>query len=196
MREITGNLFDQTNADAICIPTNGYVKKNGYAVMGAGVALDACKRWPGIDDSLGILLYNMGNRPFLLTSSHPDEPEAIYIKKTLVPYHVLTFPTKPKNSGPKYSPHEVLSKYQYKAKEPNSDYWSSFRPMLPGFMMKARIGIIKRSANAIVDIANLYGWKSVALPMVGAGNEEMEWESVKYVLETILDDRFYIVKKF
>lgn len=55
MIEITGNLFNQ-QCDAICITTNGVVKKNGDAVMGAGVAKAAAKRWPWLPGHLGHLL--------------------------------------------------------------------------------------------------------------------------------------------
>ena len=48
MKEISGDLFSLTIinfADAICITTNGVVKKTGKAVMGAGCALSAREKF-------------------------------------------------------------------------------------------------------------------------------------------------------
>jgi len=38
MKELRGNLF-HTPCDVICITTNGFVKRNGEAVMGRGCAV-------------------------------------------------------------------------------------------------------------------------------------------------------------
>lgn len=65
MIEITGDLWEQ-KADAICITTNGFVKKDGSAVMGRGCALEAKKRFPGIDKVLGNFLTNKGNHVYML----------------------------------------------------------------------------------------------------------------------------------
>jgi len=48
-------------ADAICITTNGFVKKNGEAVMGRGCAKEATIKIPGIQTILGRLLSEEGN---------------------------------------------------------------------------------------------------------------------------------------
>lgn len=64
MIELKGNLFSLEIidfADAICITTNGNVKKNGKAVMGAGCALDAKNKYPNIDLKLGKLIKAHGN---------------------------------------------------------------------------------------------------------------------------------------
>ena len=47
----------------IVIPTNGFVKNNGDAVMGRGVALQATKRFLGINKKLGQAIKKVGNRP-------------------------------------------------------------------------------------------------------------------------------------
>lgn len=64
MKTHKGNILSDVildQADAICIPTNGIVKKNGSAVMGAGLAKQAKNKWPGIDVQLGHYLSNLGN---------------------------------------------------------------------------------------------------------------------------------------
>jgi len=80
--EIQSNLFDQ-DADAICLTTNGVVKENGRAVMGAGNALQARKIWPDIDKKLGRLLEDGGNNCHII----------IY-RRVKNPYYVVSFPVK------------------------------------------------------------------------------------------------------
>lgn len=60
MIEWTGNLWD-IKADAKCITTNGFVKKNGEAVMGAGIAKQAAKRLPQLPRALGNAISAYGN---------------------------------------------------------------------------------------------------------------------------------------
>jgi hypothetical protein len=78
MIEIKGNIFD-FKGDAICITTNGIVKKNGDAVMGAEVALQAKKLHPSLPQILGNKLKS-GNKVHLLTQSSD--------------YYIVSFPTK------------------------------------------------------------------------------------------------------
>lgn len=62
MRVIKGDLFiTDAPVNAICIPTNGIVKANGKAVMGAGVAKVARDKFTGLDERLGELLRSLGN---------------------------------------------------------------------------------------------------------------------------------------
>ena len=64
MKEISGDLFSLTIlnfADAICITTNGVVKKNGRSVMGAGCALSAKNKFKDIDLKLGNLIKENGH---------------------------------------------------------------------------------------------------------------------------------------
>lgn len=68
MKELKGNLFEIT-ADVICITTNGIVKKNGEAVMGAGIALELRNRAPLFPKIFGDKLKKDGNHVsmFLVT---------------------------------------------------------------------------------------------------------------------------------
>ena len=65
MREVEGNLWDYP-ADWRVIPTNGFVKRNGAAVMGRGLALQATERFPGLAYVLGKELLEQGNHVHLL----------------------------------------------------------------------------------------------------------------------------------
>jgi O-acetyl-ADP-ribose deacetylase (regulator of RNase III) len=60
---------------------------------------------------------------------------------------------------------------------------------------KADIKLIENSAKKLVQIADAFQFKSMALPRPGCGNGGLEWEDVKLVLEPILDDRFIICHK-
>lgn len=77
MLEVYGDiweLFDE-QFEAVVITTNGTVKKNGEAVMGRGVALQAKERYPGIAARLGQCLQQSGNVPCYIG------PRSIYPKK-------------------------------------------------------------------------------------------------------------------
>jgi hypothetical protein len=60
VKEEAGDLFLQ-RCDALAIPTNGTLKKNGHAVMGKGVALQAAQIWPNMPMRLGMLVKLDGN---------------------------------------------------------------------------------------------------------------------------------------
>ena len=53
------------NGEAICVTTNGIVKADGHAVMGAGIALQANKRFQ-VSARLGSYISQYGNRAFNL----------------------------------------------------------------------------------------------------------------------------------
>lgn len=66
MKEVRGNLWtwmpgDGWNVTHRVITTNGFVKKDGTAVMGRGCALEAKNMFPGIALQLGNLLRWKGN---------------------------------------------------------------------------------------------------------------------------------------
>lgn len=88
MLEITGNIFDRdswsckptTPEIALCVTTNGMVKANGQAVMGAGMAKAFTKIYPQLPVILGQKLAYGGNQVYyLLTQGN---------------VHILSFPTK------------------------------------------------------------------------------------------------------
>lgn len=82
MRELTGDLWQlalDLKADAVVITTNGFVKKDGTAVMGRGVAREAAERYPDLPKRLGKYLTAYGNKRFIF---HEDD------------IIVITFPVK------------------------------------------------------------------------------------------------------
>jgi len=64
MIEVIGDIWDIGTVKVIT--TNGIVKNNMRAVMGAGVAKEARDKFPGIDLTLGVMINNFGNRPHLI----------------------------------------------------------------------------------------------------------------------------------
>lgn len=68
---------------AIVVPTNGWVNKDGNAVMGAGVALQASKLIGGLKPTLGKMIKEYGNVVFFFPIRRDDKK-----------YNIVTFPTK------------------------------------------------------------------------------------------------------
>lgn len=63
MREAFGNLWDWYDQGSwVCITTNGFVKRNGENVMGAGVAKQCKERYPDFPRMLGSSIRKLGNR--------------------------------------------------------------------------------------------------------------------------------------
>jgi len=69
MKEIVGDLWAlHAKGNWIVIPTNGIVNKDGHAVMGRGLALQAKERFKGFPIILGAALKLQGNAPFWWTA--------------------------------------------------------------------------------------------------------------------------------
>lgn len=80
-----GDIFDlPQNEEAICITTNGIVKANGQAVMGAGIAKQA-DQFFHLSNLLGKYLKQYGNRAFNLGSWKRQNGNV---------FTVFSFPTK------------------------------------------------------------------------------------------------------
>lgn len=88
MREITGDIWsvDRT-ANAICIPINTQLKSDGCLVMGAGLALDAAKRFPELPKAFGQAM-----RQHLTSRGQPDI--VLFQHRECWPQWVVGFPTK------------------------------------------------------------------------------------------------------
>lgn len=170
MNNVYGDLFEQIGFDAICITTNGFIKKNGDAVMGKGCAARAKREWPGIDKKLGENIILSGNVPSFLHKAKA--------------YDVLSFPVKPRTIICNNDRSNVVTHMR-----------TQFSPgsHVPGWAAIANIKIIENSAKNLVKFANQYEYKKIALPRPGCGAGELEWENVKPILSNILDNRFYSV---
>ncbi len=165
MKETRGDLFElanQNSAGVAVITTNGFIKRNGHAVMGRGCALKATQLYPGIAAELGEKLKYGGNTPHILRPK------------------LITFPVKP--SWVTYNGDNVVAHVKHIFTEGEN---------VPGWAAKADPDIIRRSAKAIVVIANtVMKDAQFYLPRPGCGAGELCWEDVKPILSQILDDRF------
>lgn len=63
--------------DCTCITTNGILKKDESLVMGAGIALQAARKFPDLPKIIGFYVKKNGNKPVFLSN-----------------YKLITFPTK------------------------------------------------------------------------------------------------------
>ena len=161
------NLWHIDKVDAIGITTNGFVKCNGCAVMGRGIALQAKQRYPGIDRRLGELLRQNGNHV-----------QIVWEKPT-----IFSFPVKPASFKCR-SLDEIVSHARYKYR---------IGDVVPGFLSVARLDIIERSARELVELSDKMGWMRVALNFPGIGAGELKTDDVKKVVEPILDNRFVLL---
>jgi hypothetical protein len=59
---------------------------------------------------------------------------------------------------------------------------------------KADLNLIARSAEYLMQIANVFRLQEVYMPRPGCGNGNLQWRHVKPVIELILDDRFTVVE--
>lgn len=154
--------------DAFCITTNGFVKSNGDAVMGKGIAKQIQDYIPNIPSLLGKSLYTKGNHTVILVQ---EENKPI----------VISLPVKP--SGAISTGDNVVKhmKHQFPVGK-----WTC------GWACKADLNIIERSIQELVELVNQTDWTKVLLPRVGCGAGELNYEDVKPILNKYLDKRFYV----
>lgn len=164
MKEAFGNMLHM-DADALVITTNGFVKSNGQAVMGRGIAQQVAKHLPGFPKALGNLLRFRGNSVHFVMR-HSDMA-------------LVTMPVKP--ASVIFDGTNVVA---------HATHHFNIGDTAPGFWAKAQLDIIERSAHQLVDLANANHWNTVILPRPGCGAGELNWTDVKPILDAILDDRF------
>ena len=90
MLELRGNynIFElPKNGEAMCVTTNGIVKADGHAVMGAGIAKQANQIFH-LSERLGSYLRQYGNRAFNL-----GQYQRLYLNDTAT-FTVFSLPTK------------------------------------------------------------------------------------------------------
>lgn len=170
MNTIIGNLWDQ-EADALCITTNGFTKRDGSCVMGKGCAKEAAEWDPGLPMRLGALLQEHGNRCLRLGRiDGPGSP------------HLVTFPVKPVHDT-----YDGSNAVAHMAREMVEGQ------RVPGWACKAQVPIIRRSAKQLVEMATKFRWSRVVLPRPGCGAGELMWEDVELIISPILDERFSVI---
>jgi O-acetyl-ADP-ribose deacetylase (regulator of RNase III) len=95
MLERSGNIFEQSDADAICFTSNGILNKHGELVMGAGIAKAFKEKYPDLPKTAGSYVKEYGNVVFILR--YVQKSNILYFTGD-VPEHdrlyILNFPTK------------------------------------------------------------------------------------------------------
>ncbi len=94
MIEIQGNIWSYAcDGNVIVIPTNGYVKKNGELVMGAGLAKQAANKHRGLAMEWGYIVRQDGNHVHAIPYSNynRDDTSEQWPKKS---YVLASFPVK------------------------------------------------------------------------------------------------------
>ena len=142
------NIWSMVEKGAIGIPTNGFVSRNGAGVMGAGLALDAKNRYPGIVFDLGTHLRRNGN-------------VVGWLRKE--PHQIIAIPVKPS--------FVKIESFDQKLKIlPKVRSLYGVGNMVPGFYCMADINLIEISLNQIVDFIEKNSLKTVFIPLLGCGN--------------------------
>lgn len=166
------DLADRLEPDAVCITTNGYVKRSGEAVMGKGCALEAATRWPDLPKLYGKILMTstLHVTPILETDS----------------YTLIAFPVKLREGLANESLSNVV-KHQRLHFKPGD--------IVPGWAMTADLELIRDSAEQLMRLIDQQGWKTVLLPRPGVGNGGLSWDEVSPILARLLDERVIVVHK-
>lgn len=188
MIEITGKMFNPYSydnssgifinkiPDAVCITTNGFVKKNGACVMGKGCAKQAAELFPWFPKTVGTHIKSMGNTVMV----DPKKQSLGGAKRS----SLVTFPVKPIAATCLPDKSNVVKHMQSKFKPGSS---------VPGWACVADLNIITQSAIQLRNIVTAMEWEMVVIPRPGSGAGELYWANVKPILSSILDDRFYSI---
>lgn len=169
MKEYYGNILDLIGKErAICITTNLFVKSNGCAVMGRGIAKAIKDMLPGIDSLLGKAINDGVSVGVVANMSNTD---------------IIALPVKPA--------FEYQSEY---VDVSVSHMVGKFKPgdKVPGWACKADMSIIIDSLKKLVHLANEKKYDKIYLPRPGCGAGELDYADVKPALSALLDDRFYV----
>lgn len=174
MIEVKGDLWHY-DAPVVCITTNGFVKSNGYAVMGRGCAKQAADMWPALPATLGDRLRAYGNHVHWLGNVGSDFVGHL---------NLVSFPVKPTSSPCKTDKSNVVAHMR-----------KHFQPgqTVPGWACVAELSIIQRSCYELVQLVTTNAFHKVVLPRPGCGAGELNWNDVKPVLQKWLDDRFHVI---
>jgi len=162
-------------ADALCVTTNGCFRKTGksplagVAVMGAGVALTAARKYPGVTKALAASLMSNGNVPSVIN----ENPV------------IVSFPTKHGNT--------IVTAENRKGLLPSYRTAGADGSILPGWMFLSDPRLIEESAKRLAALIEARRWSLVVLPCPGCENGGLSWEDVEKILDRHLDERVLCV---
>lgn len=157
-----------STTQVVVITTNGYIKRNGEAVMGRGIAREIATRMPDIPKILGKLLATRGNHVHIL-QENPNQPV------------IVSFPVKP---------HHTICDGTNVVRHLAHKYAKG--DLLHGWACKADPNIIERSTIELLHLVNQRGWTDILMPRVGCGAGELSYEDIRPLLNQYLDKRFTV----
>jgi hypothetical protein len=152
--------------EIICVTTNGYVKRNGEAVMGRGIARGAKNKFPGLAKRIGSSIRQHG--PSVTFFDHQAR--------------VVIFPVKLEEGVS--DGENVVAHYK-------ETFPAGYR--VPGWAMVADLGLIARSLISLDSLRLGMGWEKVYLPRPGCGAGELDWETQVKPLCEIYGDWLVVV---
>lgn len=167
MWTLKDNIWKYEDKAVICITTNGFVKKDGTAVMGRGIALQAKETFHGIDAALGRHITQHGNNVGIIWTAPV----------------ICSFPVKPISiiKTPKV---EVVKHMKDKFKDGDR---------IPGWAVRADLETIERSAKQLRQLADEKNWELVVLTKPGCNNGELQWKHVEPILDKYLSTKRFVV---
>ncbi len=155
MEIIRANIVDLwTQGKVVCTTTNGFVKKDGSAVMGRGNAFAMAQAVPELPKLLGNFIKKYGNRVGF-----------IYQRS------IIAFPVKPVSGN--YN--QLLDHIKKRHKETDIN--------IPGFWCKADPEIIKTSMIQLNNLVEKFQLTELFLPIPGVNNGQLKIEEVLPILE-------------
>ncbi len=160
-----------THSNAICITTNGSIKKDRTLVMGAGIAGSLKKEFPGIDSVFAQKIAKFGHKTLLITQVNIRSPQKC---------NIVSLPTKPGTQHTFISEYQVMNRYKDNVRYP-----------MQGWMYKSSLSLITKSARELVNLTDKHKWTRVLLPRPGCSNGGLQWNIVKEQI-SFLDNRFII----
>lgn len=181
MKEQDGNIWDYIEIpnNAICVTTNGCVDKFGEAIMGAGVAWQAKKKFPGLAQRLGLFLQMNAERFGRKKEEYWNIPYLIWQKPI-----IFSFPTKPASVQSTVTNTHLLEQYRHIPPKKTIQGWKS----------QSTLDIIERSAKHLSSIIDQYPViKQVVLPRPGCGLGGLSWTMVQASLKPILNEKFLVL---
>lgn len=174
MKVIEKNMWDYLDiADAICITSNGFVKKSGRAVMGRGCALEARDKFKDIDLALGYHIKDRGNTPGVIHKHGKTSIVSFPVKRASTVYDLIIEPLLVAHMKRKFKLGDVV----------------------PGWALKAELRIIEASAKALRSMIDRNKWETIIITQPGCMNGELAWEDVEPILDRFLGDKVICVRK-
>jgi hypothetical protein len=155
MKIVTGDIWQYACSGPLCIPTNGYLTRNGIGVMGRGLALQAKQRYPDVSYNLGRHLQRFGNTVGWIL---------------LHPVRLIAVPVKP------VSMLVTCEQDRQRIKESVVSMYT-VGVEVPGYHCKADPEIIRKSLNDLLKFMIKNDLDSVYLPLLGCGNGDLDYKT-------------------